>query len=48
MWHPTHWVMYAKHIVNHSGDKIMVSEFEEDSEFEELEKKIGDESEEQE
>lgn len=48
MHHPTHGVMYVKHVVDHSSGKSMFGEFEKDNDLEDLEKKNGDESKEEE
>lgn len=44
MWYPTHGIMYPKNIVDHSSGKSMFGQFEH-NDLKELERKIGDESE---
>lgn len=48
MHHPTHGVIYEKHVDDHSSGKSMFGEFEEDNDLEDLEKKNGDGIEEEE
>ena len=40
MCHPTHGVMYVKHVVDHLSDKSTFGELVEDSDLEDFEKRM--------